>query len=112
MTIDPDVPQLDEDALQGLLDRGEDAIVMFYADWCGYSRAFTPTFEDRADDLPLPAAAANISSEQDPRWSTRKINTVPTLVAYEDGEEVARVDGRPGVGLKAEDLDRLVEKLP
>lgn len=111
MTIDPDVPRLDEEALQALLDRGDDAIVMFYADWCGFCRAFTPTFEDRADDLPLPAAAANITKESDPRWAEHEIDAVPTLVAFKDGEEVARVGGRPGAGLKGEDLDRLVEKL-
>ncbi len=111
MTLDPDVPILDEDALEDALERGEDMIVVYYADWCGYSRAFMPTFEDRAHDLPLPAAAANISDHEDPRWSTYGIERVPTLVAYQEGHEAARVGGRPGEGLKSEDLDRLLDQL-
>lgn len=110
-STDPDVPVLDADALDEALSRGESMIVVFYADWCGFSRAFLPIFEERAPELELPPAAANISSESDPRWSTHDVQTVPTLVAFEDGEEVARVDGRPGQGLDESDLDRLLEEL-
>lgn len=110
-SIDPDVPVLDEDALEAALSRGESMIVAFYADWCGFSRAFMPIFVERAPELDPPAAAANISAESDPRWKTHDVQTVPTLVAFEDGEEVARVDGRPGQGLDEADIDRLLEEL-
>jgi len=109
--IDPDVPVLDEAALDDALDRDESLIVAFYADWCGFSRAFLPTYAERADELPLPAAAANVSDEASPLWTRFDVDAVPTLVAFRDGEEVARADARPGQGLDGDDLDRLTEEL-
>lgn len=105
----PDVPDLDAQELQEALDEGRSLLVVYYADWCGFSRAFLPTFEDRADELPVPVAAANISSPQDPRWAKHAIRTVPSMVLYEDGQETERVDGHPGRGLKSEDIDRLTQ---
>lgn len=111
-SIDPDVPVLDEDALDDAIDSETGVVVCFYADWCGFCRAFMPTFEETADALPFDAVAANISDYGDPRWSRFDIDTVPTLVAFRDGRVISRVDGPPGRGLKAEDVERLATELP
>lgn len=111
-SINPNAPVLDQATLRERLDAGQSMIVLFYADWCGFCRAFTPTFEDHLDDLPLPPAAANISDHDDPRWDTFNVANVPTLIAFVDGEETARADGRPGQGLHLADLERLVDQLP
>lgn len=111
-STDPDVPVLDETALAERIDSGESLIVLFYADWCGFSRAFMPSYEDRANELPFTATAADISDYSDPRWETYDVEAVPTLVAFADGEEVARIDARPGRGLKSEHLDQLAESVP
>lgn len=109
--LDPNVPDLDAPALERALDEGKTLLVVYYADWCGFSRAFVPTFEDRADELPIPAIAVNISSPKNPLWKDHKVTHVPTIVLYEDGEETHRVDGRSGRGLKREDLDRLTQHI-
>jgi thiol-disulfide isomerase/thioredoxin len=107
MAIDPGVPILDEDELADRIDDEDLVAVLFYADWCGFCRAFAPAFRDRVDTLDVEAVAANISDESDPRWKRHDVQAVPTLAAFEDGEQVARVDARPGRGLEAEDVDRL-----
>ncbi len=111
-SIDPNVPVLDETALAEAIDAGEELIVVFYADWCGFCRAFLPTYEDRAEALPYTAVAANISEQTDPRWETYDVDTVPTLVAFADGEEVARIGAQPGRGLEGKHLDEMIDAVP
>lgn len=110
--IDPDVPVIEEGILQERIGAGDDLVVCFYADWCGFCRAFMPTYEDAAGELPLEAVAANISDYQDPRWSRFDVDQVPTLIAFRGGEEVARVDGRAGRGLSRDAIERLAEEIP
>jgi thioredoxin-like negative regulator of GroEL len=112
MAIDPGVPQLDPTELDDRIDGEDPVVVFFYADWCGFCRAFAPEFATRAETLEHDAVAANISDQTDPRWKRFSIDTVPTLIAFLEGQPVARVDGRPGVGLEAEDVDRLVADIP
>lgn len=107
MAIDPGVPILDEDELADRIENADPVAVFFYADWCGFCRAFAPDFRERVDTLGIDAVAANLSEETDPRWKRHGIDTVPTLIAFADGEPVARVDGRPGQGLAGADVDRL-----
>lgn len=111
-SIDLALPVLDEDALDEAIASPEGIVVCFYADWCGFCRAFMPTFEEKAPALPVDAAAANISDYGDRRWTRFDIDAVPTLIAFRDGEIIARVDGPQGRGLRAEDVDRLIETLP
>lgn len=109
---EPDVPVLDQQTLDDAVEDDDGVIVLFYADWCGFCRTFLPTYEDAADELPMPVAAANISDYSDPRWSRYDVDAVPTVVAFEDGEEIVRADARPGRGLSADDLARIASKVP
>ena len=45
-----------------------------------------------------------IDDEQNPLWEEQKIDIVPTVVFYDSGKPLRRLDGRPGVGLTAKDL--------
>lgn len=104
--VDPGVPVVDD--LDEHVQGSDPTVVVFYADWCGYSRAFLPSFKERVQTLDIDAVAANISSRSDPRWATYDVDTVPTLIAFREGEPVARVDGRAGRGLKAQDVDKVL----
>jgi thioredoxin 1 len=83
------------------------ALVDLYADWCGPCKIMAPTidklavaFKDRAkvgklnvDDNPATAGGLGVSS-------------IPTVVIFKDGQEVARF-----VGVKSEsDLTRALEE--
>lgn len=110
-TIDPGVPVLEESELEDRIQAEDPVVVLFYADWCGFCRAFVPTFREEVGNADVDAVAANISSESDPRWSTYEVDTVPTLIAFRNGETVARADGRAGRGLEAGDLEALLGEL-
>ena len=83
---------------------GKERIVLFYASWCPFCRAFKPIFEDYEKQNGLSFLEADISDENDPLWDEYGINVIPTVLAVKDGKAVRRLDGRAGVGLTKEDL--------
>lgn len=89
----------------------ERMLVLFYADWCPHSRVFLPIFEAAEPEASVPFARANIRASQDGRWETFDIKRVPTLVYFEHGEELERMDGLPLRGLSRRDLDDVLETI-
>ncbi|MCA1814722.1 MAG: thioredoxin family protein [Halobacteriales archaeon] len=76
--------------------------VLFTADWCPHCRRFEPEFA-AAQGLPL--ARADISDEEgDARWEQFGIQVVPTIIVFDDGKPVARLDGVLGRGISAPQL--------
>lgn len=109
--LDPGVPTLGERELEGRIASGHPVVVFFYANWCGFCHAFSDAFADAVTEAEVEAVGADISERSDPRWKRYDVAIVPTLVAFRGGEQVARADGRPGLGLGREDADRLVEQI-
>ena len=81
------------------------ALVVFVADWCGYSRRFLRAAEPQAEGFPAPVLLADVSDEDDPLWDRFRLRIVPSLVLFKDGEPVWRMDGRSLVGLPPTALD-------
>lgn len=84
-------------------------LVLYYADWCPFSRAFLPSFEAAEPEASVPMARANLRDARDPRWEDARIPRVPTLVYYEHGEELERLESRRGLGLEAADFEQFME---
>jgi thioredoxin 1 len=82
--------------------------VCFHARWCGYCRSFVPRFAARALRADFPFALADLTSLEDERWDTLRIEAVPTLVLYRDGKPVWRRQAPLGVGLFDADIDAMV----
>ena len=85
------------------------ALVLFHADWCPFSRAFLPLFEATEPEANVPFARANLLQPMDPRWDEHRILTVPTLVYFEHGEELERLEALRGRGIGRVDLERFLE---
>ncbi len=102
--LDPGVLVVAEAALRDRIRRERPVLVLFYADWCGFCAAFVPTFAGIAPDLEIDTVAANISHPGDPRWDEYAVEAVPTLVAFERGVEIARLDAKPGIGVRSRDF--------
>ncbi|MCI4324368.1 MAG: hypothetical protein L3K00_00550 [Thermoplasmata archaeon] len=62
--------------------------------------------------LPAHLAIADITGVKDPLWETFSLRITPSLVTFEDGKLVSRLDGRRFVGLDRGDLARLREMVP
>jgi thiol-disulfide isomerase/thioredoxin len=85
--------------------------VMFYADWCPFSMAFKPTFEDFAKKEQVECGEANISHYEDPLWEQFQIRVVPTVLIFKEGIMTKRKDGTPFRGLSETDLKEIKKDL-
>lgn len=109
--LDPGVPVLAESALTDRVDRPAPVLILFYADWCPFCKQFLPVFRERMEGRSIDAVAANLSHPDDPRWETYEVDTIPTVIAFRDGSALDRLDGVPGEGLSAEELDAFLDEI-
>lgn len=69
-------------------------VVDCWAPWCGPCRSFAPVFEQAAAQLEPKARFAKLNTEAVPSIAQRwRIQSIPTLMVFKDGKEVARMSG-------------------
>jgi thioredoxin 2 len=86
---------LDESSFDGFIKRtGLPVVVDFWADWCGPCHAMAPALEKAAAELKTRAQFAKVDSEKSQGLSARfGIRSIPTLILFRSGAEVARISG-------------------
>jgi len=87
--------ELDEPAFDRQLTRSQlPLLVDFWAPWCGPCRMMAPAFEKAASLLEPRMRLAKVNTEQQPALGARfGIRSIPTLILFKDGHEVARQSG-------------------
>uniref|UniRef100_A0A7C3EWK1 Thioredoxin n=1 Tax=Candidatus Methanomethylicus mesodigestus TaxID=1867258 RepID=A0A7C3EWK1_9CREN len=95
--------------LKAFLDseKGE-FIAVFSTSWCAFCRMLLKEIE-RAPP-PFKVIDVDITDESDPTWEDYKIRIVPTVIAFRNGEEVARKEARPD-GIALREVKELYEKI-
>lgn len=73
-------------------------LVDFWADWCGPCKMMAPHFANAATQLP-DVRFAKLDTEASPRASAAyAIRSIPTLILFRGGREVARQSGAMSAG--------------
>lgn len=102
--------QKDEFENQILKSKGPH-LVLFAADWCGYCRRFLGIISEyKGDESSITSGdnsitVVNIDSGDGSLWETFKVDLVPTLVVFSNGQQIFRRDAKPMVGLRQNDLE-------
>lgn len=70
----------------------EEAVVDFYATWCGPCKMFGPVFEEVATNMDINFVKIDVDKNSDIAREYG-VMTIPTVILFKDGKEVKRKVG-------------------
>ncbi|MFC1754039.1 thioredoxin [Thermoproteota archaeon] len=86
------VKELDMKSLMKELQKGK-IIADFWAPWCGPCKMFTPVFENVSKEV-KDVTFIKVNVEENPDAASQLgISSIPCIIFFNNGEEVARVNG-------------------
>ena len=92
-----------------VLNSGQKTLVLFYADWCPYCANFKPTFEEMNSGNAQKKASL-VNEDENPLWDRFNIQTVPTMIAFQEGKIIARRDAKKHLGLTRVDVESIIKE--
>ena len=104
MLLDRPIRVEEEDFQRTVLEAGAPVLVDFYADWCAPCKMVAPLVDELASEHTGRVLFAKVDTDRAQQLSlTHAIRGIPTLILFNEGEEVGR-----SVGLEPERVRSLV----
>ena len=98
------------DDLEQILKEKNNVVVMVYASWCPFCRKALPVFEKQARKTQRNLLLVADDDEQ--VAEVYDIDIFPTLILFEKGRVVKRLDGQPGIGLSDKQIADFIQSCP
>jgi len=84
----------DDNFAQVVLDSERPVLVDFWAQWCGPCRTLAPIVEAVAEQYAGSAQVVKLNVDDNPSVVEKyRIQAIPTLIVFRDGEETKRILG-------------------
>jgi len=100
-----------KEELNGVLEKTEKVLVLFYASWCPYCMRFVPVFDKKIGSFKVVSVIRVLLDDyNNPLWDDYDIEAVPTVIFFEKGKVSRRLDGRLSVGLNEKQLNIWLEE--
>jgi thiol-disulfide isomerase/thioredoxin len=96
-------------ALEEAIRRNDRFFVLFYAAWCPFSQAFLPEYLDHAEHGE-PCYVRILCEDTDAHVEKYHITVYPTVLYFEKGKVVRRLDGLHLRGLSRTSLEKFVQE--
>jgi thioredoxin 1 len=86
------IKNLNGEQFQQLLHSGEAVLVDFWAPWCGYCRRLEPVYGKIAEQYGDRITVAKLNIDEESALAdAERIEVIPTLVLYRDGQPLGSV---------------------
>lgn len=83
-----------KEGFEKALASGQLMMVDFWADWCGPCKMLAPVIEGLGDDYEGKAVVGKINVDEEQELAIRYgVMSIPTVIFFKDGEEIARKVG-------------------
>ena len=90
-----------------IVGAGKDVFVLFYADWCPFSRAFLPVFEKHTKGRDKEFVRIVLDGNEE-LFDSQEIEVYPTVLFFQGGRLHRRLDGTHFLGLKEKQLTAFI----
>ncbi len=102
----------DKKTFDALLQQNTRILVLFCASWCPFCRSFFSIFDKGvAKYIFNSTVRAYIDDYDNPLWEDYSIEAVPTVILFEQGQAVRRLDAELGAGLSEKQLAEWLVKI-
>lgn len=83
---------INKEQFQQLTQGDQPVLVDFWAPWCGYCRRIGPAFEKIAEEYGQKLVVAKVNIDEEAQLAQeQKIEVIPTLVLYRNGEAISSI---------------------
>lgn len=96
--------------LEQALKEKDRVIAMVYASWCPFCRRVLPVFEKQAREEQRQLLL--VADDEEHVADLYGIDVFPTLILFDKGMVVKRLDGKPGIGLNDKQIADFIQSCP
>ena len=102
----------DKEDLNVCLHQNRKVLVLFCASWCPFCRSFFSVFAKQVAKYSFDSTVrVYIDDDDNPLWEDYLIEAVPTIILFEQGQVVRRLDAELGEGLTEKQFVEWLAKL-